>query len=242
MRKFLPIIVCAIILLTSGPGSTEGFQEGALAGTIGESLISIFKPKEIKVKVRRRAPEVWIEASGCETSGVGIERIRLLAELYEDIGDEKISDDPSQLAQIIKNSVGEIILSEKDVNEYFRKSANPDGFSDLRFDFQKDGFTAKGKFKTKIIFEVELPLTADGILALRDNGVYLENTVIKIEGITQPQVVTEMILSKINPLLEFKAIPFPVMFTEITMNDTSAILTGSPKIFKEGSIWKWNKN
>ncbi|MDD4160265.1 MAG: hypothetical protein PHO18_04890, partial [Synergistaceae bacterium] len=71
--------------------------------------------------------------------------------------------------------------------------------------------------------------------------VYLKNTVITVEGITQPDMLTNIILSKINPLLEFKEIPFSITFEKIIMTEEAAIMTGILKEFMGGKIWKWEK-
>ena len=239
-KTVLPIsLLCFVFLFFVCP--SEASDEAALAATMGNSLISVFKPERAAVRIRKEAPEAWIEIDGGEIDGIKIEKMRLLAELKSGSAGISSDSEAARLAAMIKNSTGEAILAEKDVNEYFRKNENPEGFSDLEFDFGRDGFTAAGRFRTKIIVDVELPISAKGILALRNEAVYLENTVNKVEGMNQPEFLTNMILSRINPLIEFKDIPFPVTFEKIIMTEKSAIMTGKPKEFKGGKTWHWEK-
>lgn len=228
-----------VLLLFVCPGVAS--DETALAATMGNSLISVFRPERAAVRIRKEAPEAWIEIDGGEIDGIKIEKIRLLAELKSGSAGVSYDSEASRLAAMIRNSTGEVILAEKDVNEYFKRNENPEGFSDLQFDFGREGFTAAGRFRTKIIVDVELPISAKGTLALRNDAVCLENTVITVEGMNQPEFLTNMILSEINPLLEFKDIPFPVTFEKIIMTEKSAIMTGRPKEFKGGKRWQWEK-
>lgn len=210
-----------------------------LPETIGESLVAEFSPDAVLVKVKNH--NAWIEINGGIIDGIRIENMKLLAILHE-VSDQKLGiNSLSSLAQMIKSSKGEVILTEKDINKYFNENKNPDGFSDLHFDFKKEGFSASGRFRTKIIVNLELPISAKGQLRLYKEGVYLKNTVITVEGITQPDMLTNIILSKINPLLEFKEIPFSITFEKIIMTEEAAIMTGILKEFMGGKIWKWEK-
>ena len=55
----------------------------------------------------------------------------------------------------------------------------------------------------------------------------------------QPQAITDQIIKRVNPLVEFKEIPFPVTFKIITMNETEAKMTGFPQKFKGGVTAVW---
>lgn len=239
MKKFKFLILCLLFISCALSRPVDAAQQMSLSETIGKNIAAEFRPDSAFVTVKGK--NAWIEINGGTIDGIRIEKMKLLAVLQEVSDPDGSADSASYLAQSIKSSKGEVVLAEKDVNDYFNKNENPEGFSDLQFDFKKEGFTAAGKFRTRIIVDIELPISAKGVLGLRDNGVYLENTVIKVEGISQPEILTNMILSKLNPLLEFKDIPFPVTFEKMTMTETAAILTGEPKEFKGGDTWKWKK-
>ena len=239
-KAALSVLLLSFALLSLVcPG--EAYDESELAAAMGNSLIAVFRPEKATVRIREKAPEAWIEIDGGKIDGIKIEKMRLLAELKPGQAVTSSESEASRLAAMIRDSAGEVVLAEKDINEYFKKNENTDGFSDLVFDFGKDGFTAAGKFRTRIIVDLDLPISAKGILALRSEAVYLENTVIKVEGMNQPEFLTNMILSRINPLIEFKDIPFPVTFEKVIMTERSVILTGKPKEFKEGKSWHWEK-
>ena len=229
MKKYALLIIsflftsCAIGLPVNAAG------QDLLSETIGKNILAEFNPESAAVTVKELT--AWIEINGGTIDGIRIEKMRLLAVMQKNHSPDISADSASYLSQMIKSSKGEVVLAEKDVNDYFINNKNPDGFSGLNFDFKEDGFTASGKFRTKFIVDIELPISAKGILGLRDDGVYLENTIIKIEGISQPELLTSMILSKLNPLLEFKDIPFPVTFEKIIMTEKAAIMTGGTKRF-----------
>ena len=237
MKKFLFLISISLLYILPAYGVQS--ENMLLSASIGEELVREFCPDSVYVKVNSNS--AWIEVSGGRIDGIRIEKMKLEADLIG-LSDKKIIQSSGErLAGMIKSSRGELVLAEKDVNDYFYENEDPQGFSDLSFDFMPDGFRAKGKFRTRMIIYKELPISAKGILALREDGVYLEKTVISVKGISQPEALTEMIVSRINPLLEFKEMPFPVIFEKIEMNESAAVLTGHPTEFKNGEIWLWNK-
>ena len=92
-----------------------------------------------------------------------------------------------------------------------------------------------------VIIKINLDLKAKGRLGLKQDGVYLEDTVIYAEGIKQPENITELVTGRVNPLLPFSKIPFPVSFSSMTMKNGEALLTGEPKKIDVGSVWRWNR-
>ena len=235
MKKAFLLVMAISILYCAG--GSEASEEKRLAEKIGISMLSLFSPDSIKVQISDGSVKAWIEMSGGTIDRIRIEKIRLSAELESMPSAARINSESSKLEEIIKDSVGEITLAEKDVNDHFRNNENPDGFSDLRFDFKEEGFSATARFRTKFIIEIDLPVTAKGILVLRNEAVCLEDVVIAAEGIRQPELLSKMIISKINPLLEFKDIPFPVTFERIIMTESAAVMTGRPQEFKGGETW-----
>ena len=238
MKKAFLLVMAISILFCAG--GSEASEEKRLAEKIGFSMLSLFSPDSIKVQISDGSVKAWIEMSGGTIDRIRIEKIRLSAELESMPSAARINSESSKLEEIIKDSVGEITLAEKDVNDHFRNNENPEGFSGLRFDFKEGGFTAAGTFKTKYFLNVALPIAANGILALHNDAVYLENVVISVKGISQPELLSNIVISKINPLLEFKDIPFPVSFESIIMTESAAIMTGKPQEFKGGETWTWN--
>lgn len=236
MKKYAFMILSLLLTSCTLSPPADAALQNALSETIGKNIAAVFRPESAAVTVKNQT--AWIEINGAIIDGIRIEKMKLLAILQNISARDGSTGSVSYLAQMIKSSKGEVVLTEKDVNDYFNKNENPEGFSDLQFDFKKEGFTALGKFRTWIIIDIELPISAKGVLGLHNDGVYLENTVIKVEGMGQPEILTNMILSKLNPLLEFKDIPFPVTFEKITMTEKAAIMTGEPKKFKGGDIWK----
>ena len=59
-KTVLPIsLLCFVFLFFVCP--SEASDEAALAATMGNSLISVFKPERAAVRIRKEAPEAWIE-------------------------------------------------------------------------------------------------------------------------------------------------------------------------------------
>ena len=69
---------------------------------------------------------------------------------------------------------------------------------------------------------------------MKSDGVHLDKTSIFVENIKQPDSLTERIVNRINPLLEWRDIPFKVEFSKITMDEEATRMTGHPKKLEAG--------
>lgn len=239
MKKIVVMVLLFLAILHSSPVSA-GEKEKRTAEEIGSLLVSLFHPDSIIVKISNGGSFAWVETSGASIDGIRIDKMKLMA-MLKSFPKTIQSEDKYELANLIHMSYGEAHLREKDVNDYFLRGVDTSGFSNLKFDFTPQGFKANGLFSAKFIFDIRIRLSAKGVLGLREDGVYLENTSIFVEGIKQPETLTNMIIGKVNPLLPFNKIPFPVSFKKITMTETEAIMTSNPQPFDEGELWTWQK-
>ncbi len=240
MKKIILLIIMLFFTVAAPSRLYAAEQEKYIAEEIGSLLVSLFQPDSITVKISNGGSFAWAETTGAHIEGIRIEKIKLMAMLKE-IPKKIRPEDKYELANLIHMSYGELHLKEKDVNDYFLSGVDTRGFSNLHFDFTPKGFRANGLFSAQFIFKIRIRLRAQGVLGLREDGIYLENTSIFVEGVKQPDGITNMILGKVNPLLPFKKIPFPVYFKKIAMTDTEAVLTSDPKSFTFGESWSWHK-
>ncbi len=235
-------LICALALaLIPAAQSFAGEREAEAAREIGNLVRAELTPERVEVTVAEGGKKAWIECAGAQISGIRIESMKLEAELAA-LPEKIQSGDGTELSRRITSSRGEIALRERDVNDYFASGKSTGGFSALRFKFSPQGYRAEGKFEADImIMKINLDLKADGRLGLRPDGVYLENTAIYAEGMKQSESVTELVTGRINPLLPFSKIPFPVSFSRITMSDGEALLTGGPQKIAGGGVWRWRR-
>jgi hypothetical protein len=201
----------------------------ALAESIARQLMEKFRPERVEVTTDGRM--AYAEATGAVLDGIRIDSMRLEAVLRS--VPRSASADVEDLANRILTSKGEIVLTERDVNAYFARNEES-GFTNLKFDFSREGFRASGVFTAEFLFTLRIRLRADGILSLRSDGVYLDRTRIFVENIQQPEALTGRIIERVNPLLEFSSIPFPVRFRSLSMDDAKVTLTGDPKPLPSG--------
>ncbi|MDL2263468.1 DUF2993 domain-containing protein [Synergistaceae bacterium OttesenSCG-928-I11] len=200
-----------------------------IASLLGEK----FSPESVTVTVRES--RAYAEMKGAVLSRIRIDTMRLDALLTN--RDQPLSDDVDSLASLIGYSRGELVLLERDVNAYFDDN-DTRGFSNLVFDFKPEGFRADGVFSATFLFTLRIRLAATGVLGLGSDGVYLENVKIYTESIKQPDMLTNQVLSRVNPLIEWSDIPFKVEFKEIAMDDEAARMTGDPQPL-EGATHVW---
>jgi hypothetical protein len=220
----LPLLLCLV-----APGAASETDHRALAGSIARQLMAKFSPERVEVTTDGRM--AYAEAVGAVLDGIRIDSMKLEAVLRS--APRTASADMEDLANRILTSKGEIVLTERDVNAYFAKNEES-GFTNLKFDFGRSGFRASGVFTAEFLFTLRIRLRAEGTLTLRPGGVYLDQTNIYVENIRQPEALTNRIIERVNPLLEFASIPFPTKFKTLTMDETRVMMTGDPKPLSSG--------
>lgn len=238
------ILIVAALIVAAAFAAVIAIQACALAADsgpdmknareIGELLAAKFTPQSLRVTVNGN--RAYAVMGGARLGGIRIEEMRLDAVLRS--VPSAPGGDLDRLASLIEQSRGEITLLEKDVNDYYKSGADTSGFSELVFDFKPSGFQAKGIFSAQMLMNLKLNLAAAGNLALRSDGVYIDGVSIFAEGIKQPDMIVNLITGKINPLLPFKDIPFPVSFSKIQMTEKAVVMTGiSERAPKSGAVW-----
>lgn len=222
-------LICAIIMSLQAGAAAAGEAELSAAAEIGGMLKKALAPESIEVTVADGGKDAWVECRGASMSGIRTESLKIRAAL-KGLPDKTASSDGEALASLITSSKGELILKADDVNRYFASASDIRGFSGLHFQFAPSGYTANGKYQMDAFFmKIDLKLAAKGRLGLRADGIYLEDTQLFAEGVKQPESVTSLVVSKLNPLLAFSRIPFPVEFKTLVMTNSETILSGSPK-------------
>lgn len=236
-KKILALAAAAIMI--AGEASA-GTAEADAARKIGEALRNEFSPDRVSVTVSNDGKRAWAECAGAVISGIKIKEIKLDAAIDPEA--MKSAETGEEIISCIESSKGEITLAERDVNEYFASCEAESGFSGLAFDFTPKGYKAKGRFEAELlVLKLDLDLKAEGKLGLKSDGVYLEDTVIYAEGARQSDTITELVTDRVNPLLSFSEIPFPVEFSRIRMTNDAVTMSGNPGKAKRGESWSWEK-
>ena len=236
-KKILALAAAAIMI--AGEASA-GTAEADAARKIGEALRNEFSPDRVSVTVSNDGKRAWAECAGAVISGIKIKEIKLDAAIDPEA--MKSAETGEEIISCIESSKGEITLAERDVNEYFASCEAASGFSGLAFDFTPKGYKAKGRFEAELlVLKLDLDLKAEGKLGLKSDGVYLEDTVIYAEGARQSDTITELVTDRVNPLLSFSEIPFPVEFSRIRMTNDAVTMSGNPGKAKTGESWRWEK-
>ena len=236
-KKILALAAAAVMI--AGEASA-GTAEADAARKIGEALRNAFSPDRVSVTVSNDGKRAWAECAGAVISGIKIKEIKLDAAIDPEA--MKSAETGEEIIRCIESSKGEITLAERDVNEYFASCEAASGFSGLAFDFTPKGYKAKGRFEAELlVLKLDLDLKAEGKLGLKSDGVYLEDTVIYAEGARQSDTITELVTDRVNPLLSFSEIPFPVEFSRIRMTNDAVTMSGNPGKAKTGESWRWEK-
>lgn len=223
---FLATLLVLCSLATQGGESalaaTRDDQE--VAQRLCDALFERFSPEEVQVTVNE--DRAFVQARGILLDGVRVELIRL---------DARIDRSSRDLESMVRSSMGELTLLERDVNDFFARNERS-GFSNLSFRLLEDRFEAQGIYNAKFISSIRIRLRAEGILALRDHGIVLDRVGFYIEGRRQPEAFTEQILKSLNPLLSTSDLPFPVRFREVRMSRGSVSLLSGLKPFEGATV------
>lgn len=236
-KKILAFAAAA--LMTAGE-ACAGTAEADAARKIGEALKNEFSPDRVGVTVADGGRRAWAECGGARISGIRIKEIKIDAAIDPEA--MKKAGTGEEIMGCIESSKGEITLSERDVNDYFAKGGGASGFSGLAFDFTPKGYMAEGRFEAELlVLKINLDLKAEGKLALKSDGVYLSDTVIYAEGARQSDAITKLVTDRVNPLLSFSEIPFPVEFSRLSMTGDAVTMSGNPGKAERGESWTWEK-
>ncbi|GHV27366.1 hypothetical protein FACS1894167_02260 [Synergistales bacterium] len=232
-------VILAVVMLSASCAplrAGEHISDEVVARKVASLLGKEFTPERITVTVLDS--RLYAEMTGGVISDIRIDSMKIEALISN--RESVLSDDAEALASLIGYSKGEMVMLEKDVNEYFAKNESG-GFSKLVFDFLPGSFKAEGLFSADFLFKLRIRLAANGTLGLASDGINLSGVAIFIEGVKQPSFITEQIVSGVNPLIAWRDIPFKVEFKTVTIEDTRAVMSGNPKKFPGGSTAVWKK-
>ncbi|MDR2779958.1 MAG: hypothetical protein LBB28_02410 [Synergistaceae bacterium] len=235
-RIFLRVLAIFFISLGLAAEHAESavLTDGEMAQILAEKLGAKFAPEYLRVKVLDS--HAYAEARGVSLSGVMVDSLRIEAILISNEAPE--DDDVKALASLIGYSWGEVVLRAEDINKYFAKYETR-GFSDLVVNFSPSGFRVEGIFTTSLLFTLRVRLSATGNFALKPDGVYIDDAAMYIENHRQPEFIKAQALKRANPLITWSEIPFKIVFKDIGMTDSSAIMTGNPRDFDGGETAVW---
>lgn len=213
---------------------------------VGRFLIHEFNPDDIEVQATGGGSFMYTQAHGIKIEGVRIESISLSAMMKSDFpGSDIEHKDKYELADMIYMSKGEVVVLQKDVDEYCRQELEDiKGFNNLKIDFRNNGIVFSGIYTAKFIFDFDIRLKATANVIFDKNGLNLTNVKLYINNVQQPESLAKLLTNKINPLIEPEKIPFPISKTKIITQDDRLIATGYPRSLSNNykcNIWKYSK-
>ena len=237
--KYKNIIALLFLAAALLPG--VAFADMRIEEEVGHFLVKEFDPESIVVQATDGGSFLYAKASGIIIEGVRIESISMSAMMKEPPKNVE-GKDPYKLADLIYMSWGEVIIKEKDIADYCRQETEDiKGFTDLKCDFTPEGIHISGVYTAKFLFTFKIRLSAITKVAFDNTGLYLTNAKFFINGVKQPDVMTDGLLKEINPLIKREKIPFPVRITMIYTTNDRIVLTGSPKKLTTDNVWKYTK-
>ena len=239
--RFLRLLIFCLTIALFFVFPSISNAEVRIEEEVGKLLVKEFNPEKLMVQATEGGSFLYAKATGITIEGVRIDSVSLYAMMKEPPKDIS-QEDKYKLADLIYFSRGEVVILEKDLEDYTSKEIEDiKGFKDLKCDFSREGIKLSGVYTATFLFTFNVKLEATSKLKFDDNGLYLTDTTLYVAGIKQPQYMTSQLLERINPLISKNKIPFPVRITDIIFLDDRIVITGNPKPLKDANIWKYSK-
>lgn len=239
--RFLRLLIFCLTIALFFVFPSISNAEVRIEEEVGKLLVKEFNPEKLTVQATEGGSFLYAKATGITIEGVRIDSVSLYAMMKEPPKDIS-QEDKYKLADLIYFSRGEVVILEKDLEDYTGKEIEDiKGFKDLKCDFSREGIKLSGVYTATFLFTFNVRLEATSKIKFDDKGLYLTDTTLYVSGIKQPQYMTSQLLERINPLIAKNKIPFPVRITDIIFLDDKIVITGNPKPLKDANIWKYSK-
>lgn len=123
------------------------------------------------------------------------------------------------------------VILEKDINAAMAESVRDDRkWKSIRMDLSPAQIKAVGVYETYFIFKLHLVVKLTGKLAASPDGkqIFIRDYKLNVSGLTMPQGLTEDVIEKVQPIIDFRESVFPVSVKKIVMDDTSISFVSDP--------------
>ena len=123
------------------------------------------------------------------------------------------------------------VILEKDINEALAKSVKKDPkWQSMRMDLSPEKIKAVGVYETHFLFKFHLVVKLTGKLAASPDGkqIFIRDYKLNVSGLTMPQGLTEDVIEKVQPIIDFRESPFPVSVKKVVMDDTTIAFVSDP--------------
>jgi hypothetical protein len=224
-----------VALAAALPASAAPATETERAALLKEVLERKFSPQSMDVRLEG-GPDArgFVKKAVVRAKGAVIDRLRVETLVMEA---ENLQFNPPEEweKKLEVKTAGETrsrgVILEKDINAAMAESVKGDKkWKSIRMDLSPQQIKAVGVYETYFLFKLHLVVKLTGRLAASPDGkqIFIRDYKLNVSGFSMPQGLTDDVIEKVQPIIDFRESVFPVSVKKIVMDDNSISFVSDP--------------
>ncbi len=238
MWKRTILVVCtAVFLFAAGDGWAQAApqSEADRAALLKAALEKKFSPQSMEVRLEG-GPDAkgFVKKAAVRAKGAVIDKLRVES-LVMEASDLQFNPPEEWEKHLEVKSAGDTrsrgVILETDINAAMKESVKGDRkWKSIRMDLSPTQIKAVGVYETHFLFKLHLVVKLTGKLAASPDGkqIFIRDYKLNVSGLTMPQGLTEDVIEKVQPIIDFRESVFPVSVKKIVMDETSISFVSDP--------------
>ncbi len=238
MGKRTILALCAVFLLATLPaaGAQAAPQpDEGRAALLKAALERKFSPQSMEVRLEG-GPDAkgFVKRAVVRAKGAVIDRLRV-ENLVMEASDLQFNPPEEWEKKLEVKSAGDTrsrgVILEKDINAAMAESVKGDKkWKSIRMDLSPRQIKAVGVYETYFLFKLHLVVKLTGRLDASPDGkqIFIRDYRLNVSGFSMPQGLTEDVIEKVQPIIDFRESVFPVSVKKIVMDENSISFVSDP--------------
>lgn len=231
LASFAILFTAAAAFAAPGTPSADEERASQLKAALGKK----FAPEWMEVSIEGGPDEKgFVKKASVRAKGAVIDKLRVDS-LVMEAADIQFNDPADWDRKLKVRSAGLTksrgVILERDINAAMVKSLSRDKkWKSISMDLSPQRIKAVGVYETHFLFKLRFLVKLTGILAASPDGkqIYIRDYKINVSGMTMPQGLTEDVIEKVQPIIDFRESVFPVSVKKIVMDDESISFVSDP--------------
>lgn len=245
-----PAVFCSLALVMAclAAGAASAGAQGVSLSNEGRSALlkaaleRKFSPQSMEVRLEG-GPDAkgFVKRAVVRAKGAVIDRLRVES-LVMEASDLQFNPPEEWDKKLEVKSAGETrsrgVILEKDINAAMAESVKGDKkWKSIRMDLSPRQIKAVGVYETYFLFKLHLVVKLTGRLDASPDGkqIFIRDYKLNVSGLTMPQGLTEDVIEKVQPIIDFRESVFPVSVKKIVMDENSISFVSDPPPLTDAS-------
>ncbi len=236
LKKMMPLFAALAILLIALPAAAQApATDDGRAALLKAALEKKFSPQSMDVLLEG-GPDAkgFVKRAVVRAKGAVIDKLRVDT-LVMEASDLQFNAPEEWETKLEVKSAGDTrsrgVILEKDINAAMKESVKGDNkWKSIRMDLSPERIKAVGVYETHFIFKLHLVVKLTGKLDASPDGkqIFIRDYKLNVSGFSMPQGLTDDVIDKVQPIIDFRKSVFPVSVKKIVMDDTSISFVSDP--------------